>query len=162
MKIKRTINGQEVEIELTGKEIQETHREYVTDFMQNTLEQDFHYSPDIAKTLSTLAYQEYCKGNGLTEYECIEKVADNYEEDKRKEKKFEYAVEIRKTMPDGSNKFMEQIDVFQDVEEAKEYVKSHNKSLNNGEFFDIVCVEYDVYPNKHEEEIESYSILHNL
>ena len=35
----------------------------------------------IRRTINGKEAQKYCKGNGLTEYECIEKVIDNYEEE---------------------------------------------------------------------------------
>lgn len=79
MKIKRVINNEEIEIELTSDEIANAHKEHVTNFMQSELENTFGYSPDVATKLAELAYEEYTKGNGLTEYECIEKITNTYD-----------------------------------------------------------------------------------
>ena len=76
MKIKRNIHGQEVEITLTKEELYEAHEEHVTIFMQTVLENDFGYPSDIAEELAGLAYNEYARGNGLTEYECVEKIVN--------------------------------------------------------------------------------------
>ena len=87
MKIKRNIKLEianstvetEVEIELTRNEISDAHDEHVTNFMFNVLMNDFGYEEDVADILADESYREYCKGNGLTEYECIEEIADQYE-----------------------------------------------------------------------------------
>ena len=75
MNIVRVINDAvEVKIELTPEEIYNAHTEYVTDFMKNVFIKDFNCSEDTAEELAELAYEKYCEGNGLTEYECIEKI----------------------------------------------------------------------------------------
>ena len=90
MEIKRTIaikdnNGTdivtEVEVELTDEELLDAHEVYVTNFMQNELENKFGYSTEIAEELAVSAYMEYTKGDGLTEYECIEKIIAEYEDE---------------------------------------------------------------------------------
>ena len=88
MKIKRTfemrnekgkIEKKEFEIELTSDELSEAHEEHVTNFMENELFSNFEYDKEVAAVLATEAYNEYAKGDGLTEYECIEKIVNKYE-----------------------------------------------------------------------------------
>ena len=82
MKIKRTVNGQEIEFELTSAELVEAHDEFVTNFMKNVFIEDFGIeNEDDAQELANMAYDLYCKGTGLTEYECCEQVFDEYGED---------------------------------------------------------------------------------
>lgn len=79
MKITRIINNKTVEIELTADEISLAHTEHIKNFMQSELENSFGYDTQTAEELAELAYDEYAEGNGLTEYECIEKIAEEYE-----------------------------------------------------------------------------------
>ena len=81
MRIIRELFGQKVEIPLTGAEVAEAHAEHVTNFMFDKLVQDFGYEESVAKELAKDAYEEYCEGNGLTEYECIEEVVSKYEKE---------------------------------------------------------------------------------
>lgn len=84
MKIYREINGTKFDIELTNEELSMAHKEFVTDFMYNTLINDFEFqnNTETAEKLAEKAYQEYCKGEGLTEYECIEKIFEIYKEER--------------------------------------------------------------------------------
>ena len=77
MSITREINGVKVEIELTPEELGKAYECYVISFMQGVFMQDFNIKDeDKAEELAELAYQEYAEGDGLTEYECIEKIYD--------------------------------------------------------------------------------------
>lgn len=78
MKITRIINNKTVEIELTADEISLAHKEHIKNFMQSELENSFGYDTQTAEELAESAYDEYAEGNGLTEYECIEKIAEEY------------------------------------------------------------------------------------
>lgn len=84
MRISRTMNAPNgdtitVDIKLTAEELSAAHEEYVTNFMKSEFENTFGYSDEISEELAKSAYEEYAKGEGLTEYECIEKIADEYE-----------------------------------------------------------------------------------
>ena len=79
MIIKRTFLNQEFEIELSPEEISEAHTEHVTNFMENKFINDFDIQDkSMAHELAVSAYQLYCEGDGYTEYECIEKIYDEY------------------------------------------------------------------------------------
>ena len=60
------------------------HARFVTDFMKDTLMNDFDYDEETASDLAQEAYDLYCCGDGQTEYECIEQTVQEYEEDKEK------------------------------------------------------------------------------
>lgn len=72
------------EIELTSEELASAHAEFVTNFMRKTLEEDFDVAPEDSQQLAEQAYDRYCEGNGETEYECIEAVYSESEEDEEK------------------------------------------------------------------------------
>lgn len=78
MVITRVINGKIRMIRLTDGELGLAYKEYVINFMKDTLLRDFGLSDEEAESYSVVAYDEYCKGEGLTEYECIEKAYDVY------------------------------------------------------------------------------------
>lgn len=78
MEIKRVINGEEIAIKLTSEELAQANAEFVTEFMRNKLIEDFGVSEEKADELSNAAYDKYCKGDGLTEYECIEAVVEEW------------------------------------------------------------------------------------
>lgn len=78
MTITRTINNEKIQFELTPDELYNAHTEHVITFMKNVLVNDFNCSEDVANNLADLSYDEYCKGDGLTEYECIEKIYSEY------------------------------------------------------------------------------------
>lgn len=79
MVITRKINGQKVQIKLTQKELFKANSEFVKNWMKDVLMNDYVYTRKLAENLAVSAYDEYCKGNGLTQYECIEKIVDEYE-----------------------------------------------------------------------------------
>lgn len=64
--------------------------------------------------------------------------------------KEEFAVEIN-----NDNGFVRQIDVFDTLEEADEFIKEYNKPLEEDEFLNIICIEY----NENEDEIGFYSVF---
>lgn len=63
--------------------------------------------------------------------------------------KEEFAVEVN-----NENGFVKQIDVFQTLEEADEFMKEYNEPLEEDEFLNIICIEYD----ENEDEIGFYSV----
>lgn len=73
MKIVR--NGQE--FKLTEQELYEAHREFVVNFMENELLENFNVNETESKNIAEAAYDRYCEGNGETEYECIEWAYEN-------------------------------------------------------------------------------------
>ena len=77
MKITRLVNGQNLDFELTRAEIVEAHDEFVISFMKNVMMDDFGVEDeDTALSLAEDAYDIYCRGDGLTEYECCEQAYD--------------------------------------------------------------------------------------
>ena len=80
MKIKRIVNGKERIFTLTEEEMQQAHDEYVINFMVTTLQNDFDLEKSDAEEVADKAYEFYCEGDGLTEYECIQKAYDEYYE----------------------------------------------------------------------------------
>ncbi len=59
----------------------QTHDEYIISYMQNELMKNFGIkSEERARNLAEEAYEKYRKGNGETEYECIEWAADKGQE----------------------------------------------------------------------------------
>ena len=81
MFIKRVKNGKITKYKLTKEELYEAHKEFVTNFMEQTLRNDFSLDLKTAKELAVLAYEKYCEGDGKTEYECIQAVYDDYMEE---------------------------------------------------------------------------------
>lgn len=77
MKIKR--DGKEYI--LTADELAKAAEEFVTNWMEDELRDQYdlldHEAEDIAKE----AYTLYCKGNGKTQYECIEKAYQEFIDD---------------------------------------------------------------------------------
>lgn len=73
MKIVR--NGQE--FKLSEQEVQEAHREFVVNFMESELLENFDVNETESKDIAEAAYDRYCEGNGETEYECIEWAYEN-------------------------------------------------------------------------------------
>lgn len=73
MKIKR--DGKEYI--LTTEELFAAHREFVVNFMQETLESDFGIDEKDSEKLAEAAYEKYAEGDGKTEYECIEWAANH-------------------------------------------------------------------------------------
>lgn len=73
MKIVR--NGQE--FKLTEQELQGAHREFVVNFMESELLENFDMNEAESRNIAEAAYDRYCEGNGETEYECIEWTYEN-------------------------------------------------------------------------------------
>ena len=80
MKIKRIVNGKERIFALTQEELEQAHEEFVKSFMATTLQNDFGLEKSDAEEVADKAYEFYCEGDGLTEYECIQKAYDEYYE----------------------------------------------------------------------------------
>lgn len=77
-----TITRNGVKITLTDEELSQAYDEFVTNFMMNELMNDFHISDEkTARSIADHAYNIYCKGDGKTEYECIECAYYEYEKD---------------------------------------------------------------------------------
>lgn len=75
MKIFRKIEGKEMEFTLTDEELSKANAEFVTSWMTETIMNDFEVeSKELAMQLGECAYARYCEGDGETEYECIEAV----------------------------------------------------------------------------------------
>lgn len=69
---------QEIELEV---DLSKAHKEFVTNFMYDTLKSDFDVYNLTDKQIADLAnraYERYAEGRGETEYECIEAVYDEY------------------------------------------------------------------------------------
>ena len=54
------------------------HDKFVTNFMKNEFIETFGIDANKAEELAEDAYDLYCKGDGKTEYECIEEIYDAY------------------------------------------------------------------------------------
>lgn len=75
-----TITRNGVKITLTNEELSQAHKEFVTNFMMNELMNNFNITDkETAKDIANNAYEIYCKGDGKTEYECIECAYCEYE-----------------------------------------------------------------------------------
>lgn len=61
----------------------------------------------------------------------------------------EFAVEIN-----NDNGFVRQIEVFNTLEKANKFVKEYNEPLEEDEYLNIICIEY----NKNDDEIGFYSV----
>lgn len=68
------------EYELTFEELTQANQEFVTSFMQKTLESDFGILAEHSEEVAKKAFQHYEMGNGKTEYECIEWAAEQFSE----------------------------------------------------------------------------------
>lgn len=62
---------------LTEEELSLAHSEFVINWMRKTLEEDFGVFPEFSERLAESAYEEYCKGDGKTEYECLEFIVEH-------------------------------------------------------------------------------------
>ena len=82
MKIKRTIKtnelDMEIEITLTPDEISQAHVQFVTDWMESTLINDFNIPEHLSRIFAKKAFDIYSRGDGFTEYESVEKAYDEY------------------------------------------------------------------------------------
>lgn len=61
----------------------------------------------------------------------------------RKIAKTEYALEVNNEIG-----FVRQIDVFDTYEEAEEFQKKYNEPLNDGEYLNIIYIDYDENGNE--------------
>lgn len=73
------------EYELTYEELSAANTEFVTDFMRETLVDDFGLMEDEAEEWAKIAYDYYCEGEHGTEYDCIELAYDDYLERENKD-----------------------------------------------------------------------------
>lgn len=64
------------EIQLTSDEIFLAHKEFVTDWMAEVLQTDFGFNIEDSKEIAQVAYEKYCDEEGLTEYEAVQKAAE--------------------------------------------------------------------------------------
>ena len=64
---------------LTAEEMQQARKEMITEFMKSTFQNDFDVTDDSTLTaLTEESYELYCKGDGKTEYECMESIYDKH------------------------------------------------------------------------------------
>lgn len=64
---------------LTAEEMQQARKEMITDFMKATFQNTFDVKDEsILTTLAEESYELYCKGDGKTEYECMESIYDKH------------------------------------------------------------------------------------
>lgn len=76
------------EFTLTAEEILAAHKEFVTNWMTDTLMEDFDMEEETAKEVAVLAFARYCEGNGETEYEAVEWVYQQWEKEQENKKSF--------------------------------------------------------------------------
>jgi len=70
-----------VNIPLSQEELQKAHEEYIKSFMEGELINTFNLEPDKARQLAEVSFERYARGDGLTEYECIEAALEEYHEE---------------------------------------------------------------------------------
>lgn len=66
------------EVVLTDNEISAVHKLFVMQWMQLTAETDFNIPEEDSWEVAEKGYDLYSDGDGLSEYEAIQKVAENY------------------------------------------------------------------------------------
>lgn len=76
MKIQR--DGKEYT--LTAEEVMEAHEEFVTSFMAAELENSYDIPHKYSKDLAKEAYDMYADSGNYSEYDCIERVAEDYQD----------------------------------------------------------------------------------
>jgi hypothetical protein len=70
------------EITLTAEEIFEAHKEFVVNWMKDTVQEiDDNITDEKAADVADRAYDIYSYGEGLTEYEAVEHAVDEYQEE---------------------------------------------------------------------------------
>ena len=74
MKIKR--DGKEYI--LTADELAKAAKEFVTNWMEDELRDQYNLLDHEAEDIAKEAYALYCEGNGKTQYECIEKAYQEF------------------------------------------------------------------------------------
>ena len=88
------------EIELTYQELYEAHKEFIVLYMQGELESSFDIPKADSIKVAEKAYDIYSDGDGLSQYESMQKAADEYN---AANKKYSVIVEVLKydfTEPD--------------------------------------------------------------
>lgn len=79
MKIKRIIDGKEVEIALTKDEIGQAYGAHIKTWMADrALAEDLRLTEEDAKTVAEMAFEEYLHGDGLTEEEALLKGLEEF------------------------------------------------------------------------------------
>lgn len=136
MEIKRVIEGKEVTIILTHEEISQANTEFVTEFMRNKLIEDFGVSDEKADELAIVAYEKYCEGNGLTEYECIEAVVDDWKKSVRRVAyNIKWDTDGEDMTQDEINDLPKEIEIPEDIideEEISDYVSDYSGFCHKG------------------------------
>ena len=89
MIITRKINGKVHNIRLKPEEIAEAHKQFVVDWMEGVVldsdrDDDKIIPRNKAREVALSAYDIYCEGDGLTEYEAVEQAIDIYIEENKK------------------------------------------------------------------------------
>ena len=64
--------------ELTHEEISKAHEVHVKNFYCNELSENFDVPEKDINDVADSAYEEYCNGDGRTEYECLQDAYDEY------------------------------------------------------------------------------------
>lgn len=68
----------EIKPKLTSQELSDANTEFVTNWMRETLENDFDVPEDESQEYAEWAYEKYCEGNGETQYQCVELAYEEY------------------------------------------------------------------------------------
>lgn len=85
MKITRIVNNEQCIFELTKQELFEANKEFIINYMKDTLEYDFRVNKDVSLELAEQAYEIYSDGNGYTAYESIEQAYEEYQKELEKD-----------------------------------------------------------------------------
>lgn len=85
MKITRMVNNEQCIFELTKQELFEANKEFIINYMKDTLEYDFRVNKNVSLELAEQAYEIYSDGNGYTEYESIEQAYEEYQKELEKD-----------------------------------------------------------------------------
>lgn len=64
---------------LTEEELYDAHKEYIINFFTSVIYFDFGRTSDESLEIAKAAYKMYQRGDGKTEYECIEIANEEYE-----------------------------------------------------------------------------------
>lgn len=77
---KAILKREEKEVVLTDEEVLAVHKLFVMQWMQLTAETDFDIPEEDSWKVAEKGYNLYSDGDGLSEYEAIQKVAESYNE----------------------------------------------------------------------------------
>lgn len=135
----------EKKIKLTDEELTQANTEFVTRFMKAVIEENApdYMSDQLMQSLAESSYDEYCKGDGKTEQECVEDVLETYLREHpmscekcahyiKDKKRCTWSSDIEDIMADVSSVVDNPIDFAADcsgyipVDEEPENVKSRN------------------------------------